>query len=75
MSEKKRSSYKGFTEAQARASKRYLAKFAEVNVRMLPEERDTIKSHAEARGESVSAFIRRAIRETIARDSAAPETQ
>lgn len=70
MSEKK-SGYKGFTEAQARANKRYLEKFAEVKVRMQPEERDALKAHAEAHNESVNGFINRAIKETIERDNAA----
>lgn len=34
--------------------------------------KDTIKAHAEARGESVNGFINRAISETMERDGAAP---
>lgn len=33
-------------------------------------QKDTIKAHAEARGESVNAFINRAIDETMERDGA-----
>ncbi len=33
---------------------------------------DTIKAHAETRGESVNGFINRAISETMERDDGAP---
>ena len=33
-------------------------------------EKDTIKAHAEAQGESVNGFINRAIKETMERDKA-----
>ena len=35
-------------------------------------QKDVIKAHAEARGESVNAFVGRAIEETMQRDKAAP---
>ena len=70
MPEEKASSYRGFTEAQARAHKKYIAQFVETKVRMTPERRDAIKAYAEARGESLNAFINRAIREAIERDNA-----
>lgn len=65
----KKSGYRGFTEAQAKANKKYLEKFADVKVRMTPDERETIKNHAQSRGESVNGFIKRAISETMERDS------
>lgn len=65
----KKSSYRGFTEAQAKATKKYLEKFADVKVRMTPEERDAIKAHAQSRGESMNGFILRAARETMERDN------
>ena len=70
MGEERPSTYRGFTEAQARAHKKYIAQFVETKVRMTPEHRDQIKAHAEARGESVNAFINRAIDETMKRDGA-----
>lgn len=70
MAEDKASTYRGFTEAQARAHRKYIAQFVETKVRMTPERREHIKSHAEARGESVNGFINRAIDEAIARESA-----
>ncbi len=71
MAEEKSSTYRGFTEAQARAHKKYIAQFVETKVRMTPERREQIKAHAEARGESVNAFINRAIDETMEREGKA----
>lgn len=59
------------TEAQKRAQKAYMGKFARVELRMTQEKRDAIQAHAEARGESVNAFVGRAIEETMQRDNAA----
>lgn len=70
MEEEKKSSYRGFTEAQARAHRKYISQFVEVKVRMEPEAREALKAHAAARGESVNGFIGRAIAETIQRDQA-----
>ena len=70
MADEKVSTYRGFTEAQARAHKKYIAQFVETKVRMTPERREQIRAHAEARGESVNAFINRAIDETMERDGA-----
>lgn len=68
MAEDKVKSYRGFTEAQARAHKKYISRFVEVKVRMEPERRNNIKAHAESKGESVNSFINRAIDETMERD-------
>ena len=59
------------TEAQKRAQKVYISKFVRVEVRMEQESQAAIKVHAAARGESVNAFIARAIRETMERDQSA----
>lgn len=59
----------GKTAAQKRAQKAYMEKFVRVEVRMAPEKRDTIQAHATAQGESVNAFINRAIDETMERDT------
>ena len=52
------------------AHKKYIAQFVETKVRMTPDRRDQIKAHAESKGESVNAFINRAIDETMERDGA-----
>lgn len=56
------------TEAQKRAQKTYINKFARVEIRMTQESRDQMKAHAAARGESVNTFINRAITETMEHD-------
>ena len=64
----KKSQYKGFTPAQAKAHKKYMADFVELRARVTYAERDSIQAHAAARGESVNGFIKRAIQETMERD-------
>ncbi len=59
------------TEAQKRAQKTYMEKFAVARVRMEVKQYDTVKAHAQATGESVNGFINRAITETMERDKAA----
>lgn len=56
------------SESQKRASKKYLSQFAELKIRVLPEQRDEIQAHAKKMGESTAAFIKRAIDETMVRD-------
>lgn len=60
------------SEAQKKASIKYLEKLDEIRIRMPKGQKDAIKAHAEARGESVNGFINRAIDETMDRDNAAP---
>ena len=56
-------------EYQKKALKKYLSKFKEVKLRLLPEEHDAIVAHAQAMGDkSTVAFISRAIHETMERD-------
>lgn len=57
------------TEAQLRASKKYHAKFERLYIRIAPEQKEAIESHAEKTGESVNTFVQRAIVETIERDN------
>ena len=51
-------------------NEKYLAKMDEIRIRMPKESglKDTIQTHAESKGESVQAFIIRAITETIDRE-------
>ena len=64
----KKSQYRGFTPAQAKAHKKYMENFVELRARVSPERRDEIQAHAAAQGESVNSFVNRAIKETIERD-------
>lgn len=59
------------TEAQKRAQKAYMEKFAVARVRMDREKYEQIQAHAETQGESVNGFINRAIDETMERDGEA----
>ena len=56
------------TEAQKRAQKAYMEKFVRVEVRMTPELRSVVQTHANARGESLNGFVIRAVGETIERE-------
>ena len=69
------SGYKGFTEAQARAHKKYMESVATIQIRMTPERREEVKELAAAGGESLNTFINRAIAEALERQeaSALPE--
>ena len=60
------------SEAQKKASVKYLEKLDEVRIRMPKGRKATIQANAEVRGESVNGFINRAISETMERDGGAP---
>ena len=64
----KKSSYRGLTEAQNRAHKKYMQNFVEIKVRMTHEQRTKVQEHAKMMGESATAFINRAIDEAMKRD-------
>lgn len=55
MPEEKKSRY---TKAQAASAKKYLSKFAEIRVRLQPEEKKIIEEKAAAVGKSVNQFIK-----------------
>lgn len=54
---------------QASVNKYVKENYDRVNVTFSKGRKDVIKAHAEARGESVNAFINRAIDETMERDN------
>lgn len=56
------------TEAQLRASKKYHQKYEYLQARVTPAEKEAVTAHAEAMGESLNAFMRRAFTETMERD-------
>ena len=59
---------KPVSDAQKKAHRKYMEQFVEVKVRMTPEKRAEIQAHALEQGESATAFINRAISETMDRD-------
>ena len=60
------------SKAQQKAVNKYMAaNYDRVNVTMPKGKKDVIKAHAETRGESVNAFIGRAIDETMEHDNGA----
>ena len=68
-------SEKRVSEAQRRATNKYLEKFDEMRVRVPAGQKAVTKDHAEAQGESLNAFINRAINETMERDSSGKEAE
>lgn len=59
-----------YNEVSKAATNKYRAKFSMLQIRVQQEERDRIAEHAASRGESMTAFIKRAVRETMERDNA-----
>ena len=63
---------------KSNANRRAVAKYKKENydqiqLRVPRGDRDRLKNHAEAHGESLNAFINRAITETVSRDGTAAE--
>ena len=57
------------TKAQQKAVHKYVkAKYDRLEITMPKGKKDEIKTHAERQGESVNAFVNRAIDETLERD-------
>ena len=56
------------SEAQKRANDKWRAKFIEVRFRVTPEKKIMIDEHAKQSGESVTAFLNRAVDEAMERD-------
>lgn len=62
-------SEKKVSAAQRKATDKYLEKFDEMRVRVPKGQKNVAKAHAESKGESLNAFISRAITETMDRDN------
>ena len=61
------------SKAQQRAVSKYMKEnYDEIKVRVEKGQKEAIKAHAEARGESVNGFVNRAISEAMERDNASP---
>lgn len=58
-----------YTQAVNKAVQRYNKKnYDDLRIRVKKGEGDVIKEHAKAQGESLNAFVNRAIKETIKND-------
>ena len=57
------------TNAQQKANQKYREKFVYLQARTTAEYRNAIYEHIEKTGESLNAFILRALDETISRDN------
>ena len=69
MQEDKKSTYTGQTDARRKASAKYLKETVEdVRIRVPKGQKAVIKEHAEKQGESMNAFVIRAIDETMESD-------
>lgn len=63
-----------YTEARKENNKKWdAANLDRLSIALPKGRKDAIKTHAEARSESVNGFINRAISETMERDKTAPE--
>ena len=58
-----------YDEVSKRATDKYRKKYDLIQIRTPLGERDKIAEHAASRGESINAFINRAIKETMDRDN------
>ena len=62
------------SKAQQRATANYVKKnYDRIEVKVLKGKKEAIQAHAQAQGESLNAFINRAITETMERDRSAAE--
>ncbi len=69
MPTEKKSTYTGQTEARRRASAKYLHEVVEdIRIRVPKGEKAKIQAHAEKQGESMNAFVYRAIQQTMEHD-------
>ena len=67
MPEEKKSRY---TEAQAKAAKKYLTESVEdIKIRVPKGKKAVIKAHADQQGESMNQFVIRAVNEAMERDN------
>lgn len=76
MSEEKKSTYKGNTDARRKANRVYLAeKVEDIRIRVQKGQKAVIKAHADAMGESLNSFVVRAIQEAMVRDKAGKKVE
>ena len=64
-----------YSEVGKTATNKYRKKFDLIQIRVERGERDKISEHAKQRGESINAFITRAIQETMKNDLLSVNTE
>ena len=57
-----------YTEAQKKANEKYLSKFSEIKIRILPEFKKQIEETAQKQGMSVQAFVIDSVKQAIERE-------
>ena len=69
MTEERKNTYKGQTDARRRATAKYLKETVEdIRIRVPKGQKAVIKAHADRHQESMNQFVIRAINETMERD-------
>ena len=69
MTEERKNTYKGQTDARRRATAKYLKETVEdIRIRVPKGQKAVIKAHADRQQESMNQFVIRAINETMERD-------
>ena len=70
MSDEKKSTYTGYTEARKKATEKYLKESVEdIRIRVPKGDKAKVQAHAATMGESMNSFVVRAIDETMERDN------
>lgn len=60
---------KYYSEAAKKATYKYIKNFDRIEIKLPKGSREKLREHAESRGESVTAFVARAITEAMERDN------
>ena len=70
MSDEKKSTYTGYTEARKKANEKYLKESVEdIRIRVPKGDKAKVQEHAATMGESMNSFVVRAIDGTMERDN------
>ena len=70
MSDEKKSTYTGYTEARKKVNEKYLKESVEdIRIRVPKGDKAKVQEHAATMGESMNSFVVRAIDETMERDN------
>ncbi len=64
-----------YSETSKKATNKYRKKFDIIQFRVPAGERQQIADHSSSRGESLNAFLNRAVKETMERDVASPDDE